>query len=200
MGMRTSGMPQAPHRRFWNAKRPKTIERFLAKLRPAGDCLIFDGTRTIRGYGIVTISYDNGAERYSILAHRFAMALHLDRDLPDDLLVCHRCNNPPCCNPDHLYLGTLLDDMADAAAAGMAVWIARPTELFGGAGGRRGVAHPAARFTAAQREEAIRLRYVERWTLAHISDHLGPSHDTLWRWFADYRRAVDAAERQPPPC
>ena len=74
------------------------------------------GKRLRRGYG-AHVSYEDGRLRV-IGAHRAAWALANGR-LPDPALyVCHRCDNPPCCNPAHLFLGTGIDNMRDARNKG----------------------------------------------------------------------------------
>jgi hypothetical protein len=52
-----------------------------------------------------------------ISAHRIAL-LGADRAVTEKLLVCHRCDNPKCCRPSHLFLGTYQDNRSDAVAKG----------------------------------------------------------------------------------
>jgi len=63
---------------------------------------------TIKGYGTF---YINNKPQY---AHRFSYEL-IHGPIPDDLCACHKCDNPPCCNPAHIFLGTLADNIYDAA-------------------------------------------------------------------------------------
>ena len=64
------------------------------------------------GYGRIYI----GRKGYSV--HRLAAALFLGFDIDSDELVCHRCDNPPCFNPDHLFIGTQSDNCLDRSQKG----------------------------------------------------------------------------------
>ncbi len=74
-------------------------------------CWIWCGTRSLKGYGRAKIK---GAE---MCAHRLAYLLFVG-DVPEELQVCHKCDIPACCNPDHLFLGTALDNKRDSMAKG----------------------------------------------------------------------------------
>jgi len=76
-----------------------------------GPCWEWRGDRDRRGYGRVSVQ-----GRKMRFAHRIAFREYVSD--PAGLLVCHRCDNPPCVRPDHLFLGSQLDNMGDAAAKG----------------------------------------------------------------------------------
>lgn len=88
--------------------------------------------------------------------------------IPDGLLVCHRCDNPPCCNPRHLFLGTHADNTADMVEKGRGK---RPPAL-------RGVAHPGARLRDEQ-VKSIRLRLAEGVSQRQIARQYGVSQSQV---------------------
>lgn len=59
-----------------------------------------------------------GGKLTNNLAHRVAFALASGSPVPNDLCVLHRCDNPPCCNPKHLFLGDRNDNYIDMVAKG----------------------------------------------------------------------------------
>ena len=63
-----------------------------------------------RVYG--TFSIKSSQYHKTFRAHRFAWEFY-NGPIPDKLLVLHKCDNPPCCNPEHLFLGTEQDNMTD---------------------------------------------------------------------------------------
>ncbi len=91
---------------FYKGKSIFWMERFSAMMRKTDGCWEWTGCRTPAGYGKVTIC------KKSELAHRVSFKIHIGV-IPDGIRVLHKCDNPPCCNPDHLFLGTAKDNTAD---------------------------------------------------------------------------------------
>jgi hypothetical protein len=88
-------------------------ERFWPRVDRSGDCWEWRGGRIPQGYGAVWINGQNHP------AHRVAWELTVG-PIPPGLMVLHRCDNPPCVNPAHLWLGTQADNMADKVRKGRA--------------------------------------------------------------------------------
>lgn len=102
---------------------------------PNSGCWLWDGRVNRAGYGVL------GTNNQKMLAHRFSWEMHRGQ-IPRGQGVLHHCDNPPCVNPDHLFLGAPIDNVRDMHAKG------RARKL-------RGEQHPSAKLTAAQ-VDAIR--------------------------------------------
>lgn len=86
----------------------KRIAVFWSRVdkRAGTECWPWNGTA--KGYGTFWLSGKKSG------AHRIAFALTVCD--PGELKVLHQCDNPPCCNPAHLFLGTTLDNSRDAVS------------------------------------------------------------------------------------
>lgn len=81
--------------------------------RDSSGCWVWTGTQAVNGYG----HWPSGQRGRALLAHRVAWEL-VNGPIPDGMSVLHHCDKPPCVNPEHLWLGTHAQNMADMARKG----------------------------------------------------------------------------------
>ncbi len=79
---------------------------------PNTGCWLWTGSRNQKGYGWSRIQGIS-----TRMAHRISWLLHRG-DIPEGVLVCHKCDTPSCVNPDHLFLGTQKDNLLDMSRKG----------------------------------------------------------------------------------
>jgi len=89
-----------------------TKSRFWSRVQKTEGCWLWTGCVNSTGYGSGTF----GKAR-THMAHRFSWEI-AHGPIPDGLCVCHRCDNPRCVRPDHLFLGTRSDNQNDRVAKG----------------------------------------------------------------------------------
>jgi hypothetical protein len=90
------------------------LERRLDR-RGFDECWEWKGLRHQQGYGLIRAS--GVGKNLMLRTHRVAWELQ-NGSVPDGMHILHRCDNPPCCNPNHLFPGTDADNMKDMAAKG----------------------------------------------------------------------------------
>lgn len=98
---------------------PSTLplaERLDSNIRRDGadGCWPWIGGRTPRGYGQMMV------RRRRVYVHRLMLEEALGRPIRPGLMALHRCDNPPCCNPSHLYEGSAKDNARDMHERGRA--------------------------------------------------------------------------------
>lgn len=138
------------------------LTRFFAKVRvhAATSCWPWISAKDKAGYGYFNMR--NATCCRNIRAHRLSWILHNAQDIPKGLFVLHRCDNPSCVNPRHLFLGTNTDNMRDMADKKRACL---------------GEKHPAAKITA---KDALSIR-IDKRSCRKIATEYGIGHNQVSR-------------------
>ena len=137
--MARRGDPMKPGRK------PKAFMEWVEKI-PFSTCWYWMGGSNRAGYGLVR------HEGKHTLAHRASYMIHKG-PVPNDLFVCHSCDEPSCVNPDHLWLGTHRDNHQDMMNKGRHGY--RPH--LGEANGRSRLTEEQVREIRARREAGEKL-------------------------------------------
>lgn len=116
-----------PIKHFWS---------FVDRSGGPDSCWEWIGGRTKKGYG----SFGFRGKTFS--AHRISYEISNNISIPADMCICHHCDNPPCVNPKHLFLGTKSDNSLDMYKKGRRVFV-----------GLKGQDHPRSKLT----DEDIRI-------------------------------------------
>lgn len=141
--------------------RPLSLqERFESHCIPEPNtgCWLWIGATGSDGYGKAIV--DGRSRR----AHRVSWEMFRG-EIPPDVVICHRCDNPPCVNPSHLFLGTQLDNIADRHSKGRSA-------------GPRGVLNPNAKLNPKAVREIRELR-ARGLLLREIAARVGVSRTSV---------------------
>jgi HNH endonuclease len=121
-----------------------TVAEFWERVRKTETCWIWTDRMAAGGYG--SFSFHGKQWR----THRFSWTMHFG-EIPQGLKVCHRCDNPLCIRPDHLFVGTQRENVEDAFRKGRLKPYRR----------RVGVNHHMAKLTA---EDVVAMRELRNAT------------------------------------
>ena len=132
--------------------KPTLEERFFAKVNKTETCWLWTASKHPKGYG-----HFGGPQ---LRAHRMSWVIH-HGSIPEGLQVLHKCDNPSCVNPKHLFLGTNLDNMRDCAKKGRRI--------------NRGTKNPRAKIT----EDDVRSIRADERRQVDIAKQYGLAQTTV---------------------
>lgn len=123
-------------------------------------CWNWTGGKNWQGYGNYSLN------KTSIGTHRFSWILHFGQPNEDKPHVLHRCDNPPCVNPDHLFVGTNADNIRDRNSKGRMRWV-------------RGEEHPKSKLKNSDIPKIKALRESGGYGVREIALMFNVSHSLI---------------------
>lgn len=162
--IKSSGCLRSIHRKNYQSDMKAKL---IGKIKKINGCWEWQGSRNKKGYG--HLSYKRKVE----LAHRISWLMFKGK-IPNDMKVCHKCDNPPCINPSHLFLGSQKENVKDMFQKKRKI--------------HEGINHPGAKLTNENIKE-IRKLLREGKTQQYIADkynisngHVGSiKHRRTWK-------------------
>lgn len=146
----------------------KDIKRFISKINivsgfgPNGDCWEWIGyTRNDKGYGGFT-----PCDKHNYMAHRVSYEMFTGKLIHKEICVCHKCDNRKCVNPNHLFLGTVQDNIDDK--------INKNRQSIG-------EKHGCAKLTWIQVKEIRRLWNTNKYTQQKLADRFNIANSIINR-------------------
>jgi HNH endonuclease len=159
--LRSNGVKPSDEVRFWGG-----VDR------SGGPTACWPWTRSIKRGGYGQFSTSRNGSRRSVSAHRFAW-LATRGEIPGGLCVLHQCDHPPCCNPEHLFLGTKVDNNRDRHTKGRDASGARAGSVTHIDRMRRGETHPRTKLSDVDVAEMRRLYKTGDWTQHALAERFG---------------------------
>lgn len=165
------GIVKGQHRRFvqghqTRVRMPRPIaERFWEKVDKRGpnECWPWKAAKGPSGHGQFRIGSKKDSSMRSVPAARVAYELTYG-PMEEGLEACHKCDNPPCCNPSHIFPGTHKENMEDMANKGRS---------------SQGERDSQAKLTADQVRQ-IRQLCAEGMTQENVGKHFGITQGAVW--------------------
>lgn len=153
--------PTHPSERFWSK-----VDR-----REPDECWEWTGARLAQGYGFLKAGPLYERDTMWVKAHRLSWEIDHGELVPDGKYICHRCDNPPCVNPAHLYLGTAKNNAQD-----------RADRRRGREHRDRGELSPRAKLTETDvRSIIVELQRLPRRSQASIAEEFGVKQPQISR-------------------
>lgn len=156
---------------------PVTLDTVWSRVNKSDECWIWLGSTNGKGYGFMRVG------KKSVGVHRIVYEL-VHGHIPEGMLVLHRCDNPTCCRPEHLFLGTYSDNGIDMTAKGRNIVQTHPERLARGLRNgahthpdkrRRGELNGRAILGADRVAEARNLYATGKYKLKDLADKFGMS-------------------------
>lgn len=144
-------------------------ERLYSKAKKVRECLEWTGPRSPKGYGSIGIGTAN------MRTHRASWMIANAQEVPPGMLVLHRCDNPPCIRPDHLFLGTPRDNMEDMHRKAR-----HPNDRYDFSNFARGERHGSAKLNRRAVED-IRFLAAIGWKQRDLAKEFGVTQRAIWQ-------------------